>query len=301
MTEKNDFLRFFFISFLWSLTFPLVKHLRLIGINVWSISFYQCFFSMLIMCSQNNLRDFLHKTVLRDIKLLIILGIIRNFFGIVILNYLLLSQSITNVTIALLFIPFATLILDCLVDNFRPSNNQMKGILLSIISIMVLIYDFNHVNHIAWYYMPLTLLVSLLFGVEAILLSKTEHKPNIILFWQNLTGAFLLFCLILCLKHINTSYVVLALPIHIVCIALLVSTLSIMANNLFIRLTKSAGPSISTQINIAIVLFGCVYDKAIYGSMLMWHNLFLIFLMIMATKLILEKNQTSNRCIKHQT
>ncbi len=300
MTENNEYLRFFFVSFLWSLTFPLVKHMRLIGINVWSISFYQCFFSMLIICLQNDAKELLNKTILKDIKFLITLGIIRNLFGIIILNYLLLSQSITNVTIALLFIPFATLMLDCLSDNFRPSNNQMRGLLLSITSIMVLIYDFNHINHIAWYYMPLTLLVSLLFGAEAILLSKTTHKPNVILFWQNLTGAFLLFILILYLKYINIRYMVLALPTHIVSIAFLVSILSIIANNLFIKLTKSAGPSISTQINIAIVLFGCVYDKAIYGSIFMWHNLLLIFLMLIATKLILDKNQTSKCSIQHQ-
>ena len=119
--------------------------------------------------------------------------------------------------------------------------------------------------------------------------SKINQKANVILFWQNITGACLLLFFILCLKNTGIHNVILILPSNIFYMILLVSLLSIAANNLFIKLTKYTGPSLSTQINITIILFSCIYDKAIYGSIFMWHTFFLTTLMTFSTKLMLHR------------
>lgn len=228
---------------------------------------------------------------------MITLGLLRNFIGISILNYLLLTQSVTNVTIALLFIPFTTLILECLFYHFKPNKSQNFGILASSFCVIILTLQFNQLNHIAWYHLPLTLLASIAFSCEAIILKKINQPIQMILFWQNLIGASLLFLLMIILNHSQTGLSLIKLPPGMYYWIFMVSLLSIIANKQYIQLTKCVGASISTQINIMIVILGIGYDALFYGSAFIRQNLLILCLAVLSTKLILH----SDRQIEHHT
>ena len=271
---------------MWSLTFPIIKYIRLNGAIVWPVSFYQCVFSA-IFIAFNKHHDIYFKNLKRiDFKTLVTLGLLRNFLGISILNYLMLSQSVTNVTIALLFIPFVSLVIECSIYHFRATKSQYIGIFISAISVTMLMYEFNYINKIAWHFFPLTILVSVLFGIEAIILTQSKIKSEVIIFWQNVVGAICIFLLISIINIKHANYAMLSLPKNMIYFVCLVSLLSIAANKLFIDLTKQTGASISTQINIMIVLLGCIYDMTLYKSSFFWYNVILVILAIFSTILI---------------
>lgn len=300
MKQNENFLKFIAISTLWSLTFPMVKYVRLHGGTVWPVSLYQCISSTLIIFltfKQKALFATIHKS---DMFRLALLGFLRNFLGVSILNYLLLSQSITNVTIALLFIPFTTVILECLMNNFRPTKHQNIGILTSGACVILLTNQFNHVQHITWHYLPLTLLASIVFSFEAIILKNNTLCTEIVLFWQNLIGATLTFILMVIINHTNNDLLLFTLPSGMIYWVLMVSFISIFANHLFIRLTQCSGPTISTQINIMIVLLSLGYDALFFGSLFLWQNLFIMIVITIATQL-LTNGIMSERHIKHHT
>lgn len=292
MKSRNQFLKFILISVLWSLTFPIIKYIRLNGAIVWPVSFYQCVFSA-IFIAFNKHHDIYFKNLKRiDFKTLVTLGLLRNFLGISILNYLLLSQSVTNVTIALLFIPFVSLVIECSIYHFRATKSQYIGIFISAISVTMLMYEFNYINKIAWHFFPLTILVSVLFGIEAIILTQSKIKSEVIIFWQNVVGAICIFLIISIINIKHANYAMLSLPKNMIYFVCLVSLLSIAANKLFINLTKQTGASISTQINIMIVLLGCIYDMTLYKSSFFWYNVILVILAIFSTILITKDHST---------
>lgn len=298
MNPNENFLKFIAISILWSLTFPLVKYVRLNGGTVWPVSLYQCIGSTLIVFLTSKHKALFATIKKNDMLTLALLGFLRNFLGVSILNYLLLTQSITNVTIALLFIPFTTVIIQCLLYDFKPTKLQNIGILMSGACVILLTNQFSHTQHITWHYLPLTLLASIAFSFEAIILKKNNFCTEIVLFWQNLIGATLTFALMVTLNHTSNNLLLFTLPSGMIYWILLVSFISIFANHLFIRLTQCSGPTISTQINIMIVLLSLAYDALFYGSLFLWQNFAIMIVIIMATQL-LTNGLKSERHTKH--
>lgn len=300
MLTKHTQYKFFTISFMWAATFPIVKFVRMHDIHVWQVCFYQCFFSfgLMALIENKHLLPKLKTLNALEIKYLLMVTILRNLIGIGILNYLLLSQSVTHVTISLLLIPFATLLIEVLHTNYRLNVSQGIGMFLSVICVFSLFSIFNYNEKIDIFFLPITLLASLAFGLEAIVIRKIDLKPTVILFFQNLVGSMIfLICLIaFCLISNKLSTPI--LPLTLCNLMILVSSLSLFANYLFIQLTKSTGASISTQINIFIVILSCLYDSTFSGINSLLENIVPLMTGIASIHFILKK---SDRQVKQHT
>lgn len=286
MLKKNQLPQYILISLLWSITFPLVKYCRINGASVWPICLYQCMASSCLLFFQCDQKTF-KSTFKNNISVLLILTLLRNVAGIAILNFMLLSNSISQVTISLLMIPFITLLLNFCLGNAAPSNRKLIGIFLSAMCVFLIINDAIIIHHDPIKHSFLILAVGLVFGLEAIIIDKTHIQPKLILFWQNCLGSIFLSIMMMVMSVYSHHYDLMLLPnISIYAIIFLVCGLSILANYLYVTLTRLAGPSISTQINVSIVLLGYIYDTLIYQSLPGYYITSAIILGIISSVLI---------------
>lgn len=286
------YFKFLLISLIWAATFPIAKHIGLNGVGVIEISFYQCFLCSFFMISLRGLSTIRTDLASIEFKLLGFLALLRNVFGTLVLNYLIsISQSVSQVTIALLLIPFLTLLIDCIGFGYKPNMIQKYGIFLSAICVLFIILNFNLDAKKTIYFLPLILLSSSAFAIEALVIAKSKSSADQILFWQNSIAAVFLYLIITINNHHNFLFFM-SVNEKMVHLIILMSLMVLLAGDFFIKLTRTQGASVGIQIKLMAVIFSCFYDAYVLGAVSLLHNLLPVLLAGISAQLILQHSNT---------
>lgn len=178
-------------------------------------------------------------------------------------------QSLTQVTIALLLIPFFATLIDLYYHERTWCLPQLKGIGLSFACIGCIITgQLNENTHEFYSYLTLflTLIIPLSFAIEAQLLKRIHLPEYEVIHAQN--GLGLIF---LTLAYVTYLYAYgITTPVAmwwptVLGVMLLSSSLSFVACFFFIKLNHLTDTYISTQINLCIVLLSIIYDAVLYN------------------------------------
>lgn len=242
----------------------MIKYLRIVGCSTWLLGLLQCvfIFGLSGFKTKRKLRQYLSQDLL-------LISLLRSCIGVSCINFLLEAQSLTQVTIALLLIPFFATLIDLYHHKHTWNLSQLQGIGLSFACIgCIIIGQLSENNREFYSYLTLilTMIIPLSFAIEAQILKKIHLPEYEVIHAQN--GLGLIFLTLAYATYLYTHSITSPITIWwptVLGVMILSSSLSFVACFFFIKLNHMTDTYISTQVNLCIVLLSIVYDAILYN------------------------------------